>query len=141
MKKLLLSLCSIALVYHVQAQSPISSAINPSVGLNLFSKTAASAGVVPGPAGNQNWDFTLNITGLLSPASYIAASGTPYSSVFPAANVALNAGGGSYAYFFVDNTKYDFLGLGTAAYNVIYDDAETYYTYPVTYNVEQTDNF
>jgi len=142
MKKTLLFLAACGLLHNAVAQAPITSSINPSVGFSSFSKAADTTGVVPGPAGaNQTWNFSLNVTGLAVPSSVIPAAGTAFASSFPTANLASNAGNGSYAYFLADNSQYTFLGIGTTNYVDVYTDPETYFSYPLNYNVPQTDNF
>jgi hypothetical protein len=95
-----------------------------------------------GSAGmNQSWDLSgLTPVGAPLTQMVVTVGSTPFASSFPTATLALDAGGGSYAYYTSSASDMTLLGIGRATTVIPYTDPQKFFQYPTTYNTSFTDN-
>jgi hypothetical protein len=114
MRSFLFILFSFFVVGIANAQGPTITAASEAVpGDLIFYKQAQNLGVaLPAAAANQTWDYTgLIDSGGYEIDSFSAPSSTPYASLFPGTNLALNTGDGGYLYFKTTTNEWSALGL------------------------------
>jgi hypothetical protein len=129
-------------VHSAIAQPTITSANMYAAGDILIMQNADTVGVDEGPSGaNQTWDFSsLNNQGSATAQNVLLASGTPYFSSFPAADLATDVGGGNYSYLDIAGGDLLQLGFGSTDLTIAYTDPQKYLAFPFTYNTSFSDN-
>lgn len=144
MKKhvLFLMISALCFLKPVMGQPTITSANMYAPGDVLTLQSADTTGITEGAAGaNQTWNFAnLQNMGAATTQSIVAASGTTYFSDFPAADIAIDAGGNTFSYLDISGNDVYELGFGSASLTLKYTDAQKFQTFPVTYNTSFTDN-
>ncbi len=144
MKKPLLSLLSatflMATAVSVAQPTLTATGINPVIG-NTFTYTTTSTYFAQGSAGaGQTWNFA-TYTGTGGAATPVVSVGsTPSGSSFPAANISINNGGGTYTYQKTSSTAYQNYGNVSSGGPVMsYSNPEDFLRFPFTYNNTYTD--
>lgn len=138
MKKILL-FALVCFSANLYAQPSLTNSVFPAIG-NSTASIMSDTGFVEGPAGaNQTWNFAgFTNTGSFS-ADFVNPAGTTYIDSISGSNYA-SVSPGSTAYYNHTSSITELLGLGTAAYVVIYSDPTTFFTYPFTFNSTVNDN-
>ncbi len=138
MKKVLFAVC-ILFTVNLYAQPTLTHTIVPVIGNTIVTNSSDTA-FSEGPAGaNQTWNFSsFTNTGNYS-ADYVNPSTTAYVDSVPGSNLAAN-GPGATVYYNSTNGILELMGIGTAAYVVIYSDPSTLYSFPFTFNSSVNDN-
>ncbi len=115
MKKIILSSLMLAVAFAGKAQITISNSSFPKVGdrIIMHNDTLINGALTPGAAGaNQTWNFTSTIlTGIQDTNTGVALSAAPLSSNYPGATIAINQGGGNYAFMKAGTTNLEVLGF------------------------------
>ncbi len=129
-------------VQTVVGQPTITSANMYAAGDVLTLQGADTIGVEEGPSGaNQTWDFSgLSNQGSPISQNIVLASGTPYAGSFPAADLAMDLGGGNYTYLDVAGSDLMQLGFGSTELTIAYTDPQKLMSFPYTYNTSYSDN-
>ena len=96
----------------------------------------------PGSAGaGQTWNFG-TLTGTAGTrATAVTVASTPNAASYPAANLAINQGGGSYSYQKTSSSAYQNYGSVSGATVITYSNPEDFLRFPFTYNNSYVDNF
>jgi hypothetical protein len=143
MKKLFtLLLLSLALIS--KAQITITTADLPTAGSSYILATDTNYTDLISPGGaNQTWNYSQLVNNGQDTLSFQAAAGTPYSSSFPGATLAVNSPADSVWAYFVSNTNglylkgaytYSAAGIGGVSNTaLVYNPAQIYAPTPFTY--------
>ncbi|UAY50934.1 hypothetical protein [Ferruginibacter albus] len=113
MRSLLLIIISCFTVTIAKAQGPtITSASEAVPGDVLFYQQTQVANIAtPATGANLTWDYSALVdSGGIEVDSFKAAASTPYTSIYPGSNLALNSGG---AYLYFKTTTNDWVSLGS----------------------------
>ena len=149
MKRLNLYLLGSLFILPIAAfcQPTITNVLNPVNGTIIKTAIADTAGINEGPAGaNKTYDFTnIKIKGTAGTYKYEAASGTPYASEFPNANLAFastsTGGTDGFTYFKTTSNDIQQMGIATPQVQMVYSDPQLVYKYPMTMSSTGTDYF
>jgi hypothetical protein len=130
------------------AQPTITSSMAPQPGQSETLYDVDETTVTPGPAGaNQTWNFSNAVPlGTSNVTNYVSPSSTPFASLFPNSNLAIDGSSGtdtSYVYLQNTSTLTQNLGVyvGTQGQSVTFSfsDPQTVIAYPFTYTTSYTD--
>ena len=127
---------------HAIAQPTLTATgINPAVGDQITGNNANY--VSPGNAGaNQTWDVSMMTSSGVSTSTYITPASTPYASSFPNANLAINEGSGSYAYYKTSSSAWQIEGdVNGTPVVMSYFNPEDLLRFPFTYTNNYTDTW
>ncbi len=133
-------------VVNVGAEGPtISRSTVPSIGTGMNHQNVKMAGLSAGTAGaNVTWDFSaLSDSGSVYTETYMNPTGTPYASIFPAANVAVetNDGPASYSYFIIDDSRMEALGVASGSDTDLMTNTKIVTTFPRSYGSVYVDDY
>jgi len=150
-KKFYAILLLIFLSHTVFAQPVFTQTNFYSIGDAIATYDLDTTGLSPGNYGaNQTWDFSSAVsTGSVSTAYVVTPAATPYSSLYPTANLALQtyatSGIDAYSFYDVDPNRADVVGVGTHSSTVDnffnYSDPLRVINFPFTYNSTGQDNY
>jgi hypothetical protein len=118
----------------------------PTVGTSYSVKSADTVGIMPGASGaNKTWNFDLTFTSSPETASFIDASGTPYASSFPSANLAFESTYGSttsYTYYVTNANEYSLVGSkSNDGYTETFSNTEVLTHFPFNFNDTYQDDY
>lgn len=149
MKKITTLILS-CLALSAMAQPTITSSMAPQPGQSETLYDVDETTVTPGPSGAlQTWNFSNATTlGTSNTTNYVSPSSTPFASLFPNSNLAIDGSSGTdTSYIYIQNTATltQNLGLyvGTQGQTVTFNfsDPQTVMVYPFTYTTTYTDLF
>lgn len=144
MKKTLLLSAIIGVSLTANAQSTLTSSINPHPGDNHIYYTCNYQ--APGAAGaNGSWDFSSATTTGNANIQYTDCSGNSSCSQFPGTNLVINqSGSGAQSanmFWTADNGKQSINGVIGGGVSIPYSDPEEMLHFPFTYGTTFTDHF
>jgi hypothetical protein len=149
MKKIYLSLLTLAIFNISKSQTITKAANEPVIGDTENRKNYDSAGVVPKATGaGQNWNFsTFTANTTTSSSVYTSTVGTPNATLFAGATVAENQGAGAYNYWrSVASPTTQFESLGTydpslGGISFSYTNPAIYVIWPASFGYSNTDTY
>ncbi|RPI12636.1 MAG: T9SS C-terminal target domain-containing protein [Ignavibacteriae bacterium] len=140
--KILILLFVLLSASNVFSQVTLTSNNNPTAGNTQMITDCDTNGVSQGnPGANQTWTFTNLSRGDSVLFNWVLSSSTPYSSQFPASNVASTFDNSFYSFFTTTGTNLTVNGYAGPSSVIPYSDPELYMQYPFTYNSSFNDNF
>jgi len=144
MKKTLLLSTVIGVSLTANAQSTLTSSINPHSGDNRIYYSCNYQ--APGPAGaNGSWDFSAVTSTGNTNIQYTDCNGNTSCSQFPGANLVINqSGNGAQSanmFWTADNGKQSINGVIAGGATIPYSDPEEILHFPFTYGTTFTDHF
>jgi hypothetical protein len=147
-RSLLLTFIALFAAAFSYSQITITSGDMPSPGDGYnYASDENPTSVSPGsPGGNQSWDFTGLTEDFTSSTQFVTPGSTPFSSLFPEANLATNSADTIFTYMHVDSDEANTLGLViesevTGNFVNNYVPGETFANFPLEYQDEWTDEY
>lgn len=127
---------------HAQGQTLDHAGVSPQVGSSFTINQADHSAPGSGGAG-QTWNFATLGVNSAATSTYVAPASTPYAASFPGATLAMDAGGGNFAYYQASSAGQDLHGLysGTLGTNMTYQNPQRTLSYPCSYNSTWNDAF
>lgn len=145
MKKIYLSIFTIALAFTASAQLTLTKAFNEPVIGNVNSQQGYdSTAVLPKNTGaSQTWNFSsITANTVTEVTNYIATSATPSAALFPSANLAEDDGSGQYNYWQAGPTQFELWGFAdNAGSGVTFTNSAIAAIWPINFGYSQTDAF
>jgi len=112
MRSFLLCLAIAFAVLPAMAQPTITSTSLSPGDVYVFASVQINGFAVPATGANKTWDYSAAVdSGGYGIDSFRAVSSTPYASLYPAANIAELATGGSYAYYQNSSSNFSTVGF------------------------------
>jgi hypothetical protein len=149
MKKLVL-LVALFSTIGLQAQIVLTQNEMPGIGDAFIQLTDTNPGAtlqqtVFANGNDYTWDFSALAAHDTVGINFIDATTTPYASYFPTADMSLRMGDSTYAYFNVDASVAEIMGLAgyydTIAFQMIYADPDIIYEFPYTLGTSFQDTY
>ncbi len=145
MKKIYLSIFTIALAFTASAQLSLTKAFNePAIGDVNTQKGYDSTSVLPKNTGaSQTWNFSsITANTVTEVTNYVATSSTPSPALFPSANLAEDDGSGQYNYWQAGPTQYELWGFAdNAGSGVTFTNSAIAAVWPINFGYTNTDAF
>ena len=144
MKKIYLSIVTIALCFTAQAQLTLTKAFNePVLGDIDTQPNYDSVGVIPKNTGaNQVWNFSAYTSNtVVTVGTYTTVSSTPNGTAYVTATLAESDGQGGYTYSKATATQYEIVGVETSGFSLNFSNTAIAAIWPVSYGYTNTDTF
>lgn len=145
MKKIYLSLFTIALAFTANAQLTLTKAFNEPVSGDINSRKGydSTTALPNSPGAGQNWNFSSITSNTVSEVfTYTPAASTPSASAFPGATIAEDDGVGGYNYFKTTASTYEMMGFSTAAgSSATFTNSGIIANWPVSFGYTGTDTY
>ncbi|MBK6732056.1 MAG: T9SS type A sorting domain-containing protein [Bacteroidetes bacterium] len=143
MKKIMFSCLSMILTLSVFAQPTFDNSLMGTIGGSYTLTDWDATDFNPGEAGaGVIWDFSaITITGPVTVFNNVNPAATPYAASFGLATLAVTPDNTNFGYFQVTAAQYNSLGVGTPGASISYSNAETIFSFPLTYNTTNDDTF
>jgi hypothetical protein len=145
MKKIYLSIFTIALAFTASAQLTLTQAFNePAVGNIHNKKGYDSTTVIPKATGaGQSWNFTSLVSNTVTEVStYTTSASTPSASSFPLAPIAESDGTGAFSYFRSIGANFEFWGIDDGAGSIIsFTNPAVVAAFPINFGYSGSDTY
>jgi hypothetical protein len=145
MKKIYLSILTIALAFTASAQLSLTKAFNEPVLGNINTKKGYdSTTVIPKNTGaGQTWNFSSLIANTVTAIStYTTVASTPSASTFPSATIAEADGTGAFNYFKSTATQSEFVGIDDGAGSTLsFTNSAIVAIWPINFGYANTDSY
>lgn len=145
MKKIYLSIFTIALAFTASAQLTLTKAFNEPVVGNVNTKMGYdSTTAIPKNTGaGQNWNFTSLVTNtVVEVATYTTVASTPSASSFPTSTIAEGDGTGSFNYWTSTVSTFELNGIDDGAGSLItFTNSAVAASFPINFGYSNTDAF
>ncbi|MBP7809511.1 MAG: T9SS type A sorting domain-containing protein [Bacteroidia bacterium] len=145
MKKIYLSLFTIALAFTASAQLALTKAFNEPVVGNVNTQMGYdSTTAIPKNIGTgQSWNFTSLVTNtVVEVATYTTVVSTPSGSAFPGATIAEGDGAGAFNYWKSTTTNFELLGNDDGAGSLItFTNSAIAAIFPINYGNSLNDTY
>jgi hypothetical protein len=145
MKKIYLSIFTIALAFTANAQLTLTKAFNEPVLADVNTKNGYdSTTAIPKNTGaGLSWNFSsLTTNTVIDVATYTTVASTPSASSFPSATIAEGDGMGAFNYWKATATQFELLGIDDGAGSLItFTNSAVAVVYPINFGYSNTDVF